>query len=110
MDAWNGLSEAQQAIIETACEAGVTHAIAKAEALQGPVLTKFREEHGVTAVTMPDDVLKALHKASAEVMEEESANSEDFKRVYESQLAFQRQHQPWKELGYLPRNWPVDPE
>jgi TRAP-type mannitol/chloroaromatic compound transport system substrate-binding protein len=108
MDAWDGLSEAQQAIIETACEAGVTHAISKAEALQGPVLTKFREEHGVTAVTLPDDVLQALQKATAEVMAEESANSEDFKRVYESQLAFQKQHQPWKELGYLPRDWPVE--
>lgn len=109
MDAWNGLSSGQQAIIEIACEAGVTQAIAKAEALQGPVLTKFREEHGVTEVTLPDDVLQALQKATFEVMDEESAKSEDFKRVYESQLAFQKQHQPWKELGYLPRDWPVEP-
>jgi TRAP-type mannitol/chloroaromatic compound transport system substrate-binding protein len=109
IEAWDKLSGAQQAIIETACEAGVTHAIAKAEALQGPVLTKFREEHGVTAVTLPDDVLQALQKATVEVMAEESAANEDFKRVYESQLEFQKQHQPWKELGYLPRNWPVEP-
>jgi TRAP-type mannitol/chloroaromatic compound transport system substrate-binding protein len=109
VNAWDGLSDAQKAIIETACEAGVTHAIAKAEALQGPVLTKFREEHGVTAATLPDDVLQALQKASFEVMAEESAANEDFKRVYESQLAFQKQHQPWKELGYLPRDWPVEP-
>jgi TRAP-type mannitol/chloroaromatic compound transport system substrate-binding protein len=110
MAAWDKLADSQKAIIETACEAGVTHAIAKAEALQGPVLTKFREELGVTAVTLPDEVLQALQKASFEVMAEESAANEDFKRVYESQLEFQKQHQPWKELGYLPRDWPVEPE
>ena len=110
MDAWNGLSEAQQAIIETACEAGVTNALAKAEALQGPMLIKFRDELGVTEVTLPDDILKALHEATVEVMAEESAKDEWFKRIYDAQIAFQEQHQPWKELGYLPRSWPVLPQ
>jgi len=109
MESWNELAPSQQAIIETACEAGVTHAIAKAEALQGPVLTEFREEHGVTAVTLPDEVLDALHQATVEVMEEEAAADEWFKRVYESQIDFQMAHKPWKELGYLPRDWPVLP-
>jgi TRAP-type mannitol/chloroaromatic compound transport system substrate-binding protein len=108
MDAWDKLADSQKAIIETACEAGVTHAIAKAEALQGPVLARFRDE-GVTEVTLPDDVLQALQKATFEVMAEESAADADFKRVYESQLEFQKQHKPWKQLGYLPRDWPVEP-
>jgi TRAP-type mannitol/chloroaromatic compound transport system substrate-binding protein len=108
MDAWDKLADSQKAIIETACEAGVTHAIAKAEALQGPVLARFRDE-GVTEVTLPDDVLQALQKATFEVMAEESAANADFKRVYESQLEFQKQHKPWKQLGYLPRDWPVEP-
>jgi TRAP-type mannitol/chloroaromatic compound transport system substrate-binding protein len=110
MNAWNELESSQQAILETACEAGVTHALAKAEALQGPMLTKFQDELGVTEVTLPDDILKALQKATVEVMAEESAKDEWFKRVYEAQIAFQEQHQPWKELGYLPRDWPVLPE
>jgi TRAP-type mannitol/chloroaromatic compound transport system substrate-binding protein len=109
MNAWNELAESQQAIIETACEAGVIHALAKAEALQGPVLAKFKEE-GVNEVTLPDDVLKALHEATVEVMAEESAKDEWFKRIYDAQIAFQEQHQPWRELGYLPRSWPVLPQ
>jgi TRAP-type mannitol/chloroaromatic compound transport system substrate-binding protein len=63
----------------------------------------------VTEVTLPDDVLQALQKATFEVMAEESAANADFKRVYESQLEFQKQHKPWKQLGYLPRDWPVEP-
>ncbi len=109
-ESWEELTEPQQAIIEVACEAGVTHAIAKAEALQGPVLTKFEEEHGVTAVTLPDDVLQALHKATAEVMAEECGQG----RVVQAGLRRRSwrssgEHQPWKQLGYLPRDWPVDP-
>ncbi|MDQ0316522.1 TRAP transporter substrate-binding protein [Amorphus orientalis] len=108
MDAWNSLDEQQQAIINTACYAGVAHAIAKAEALQGAVLNRFQEEHGVTAVRLPDEVLQALQAASAEVFAEESANDEMFKKVYESQLAFQKENKGWHELGYLPRDWPVE--
>jgi TRAP-type mannitol/chloroaromatic compound transport system substrate-binding protein len=79
-------------------------AIAKAEALQAPVIEKFKKE-GVKAVKLPDSVLKAFQKASSEVMAEESAKDAMFKKVYDSQMAFQKQHKLWKELGYLPRDW-----
>jgi TRAP-type mannitol/chloroaromatic compound transport system substrate-binding protein len=109
LDAWNGLSDQQKVILETACMAGVTHAIAKAEALQGPVLTKFTEEHGVTAVRIPDEVLRALQDATVKVLAREAEKDAMFKKVLDSQVAFQKQHKPWKELGYLPRDWPLEP-
>lgn len=109
LDAWNGLDATQQAIIETGCVAGVAHAIAKAEALQGAVLNRFQNELGVTAVQLPKDVLEALQVASEEVFAEESAKDEMFKKVYESQLAFQKENKDWHNLGYLPRDWPVEP-
>ena len=102
--AWDSLKPDTQAMIETACTAGVTMAIAKAEALQAPVIEKFKKE-GVKAVKLPDSVLKAFQKASSEVMAEESAKDAMFKKVYDSQMAFQKQHKLWKELGYLPRDW-----
>jgi TRAP-type mannitol/chloroaromatic compound transport system substrate-binding protein len=46
--AWAKLKPQTQAQIETTCTAGVTMAIAKAEALQGAVLAKFEKE-GVKA-------------------------------------------------------------
>ena len=35
LDVWNGLSSTDQAILETACTAGVARNLARAEALQG---------------------------------------------------------------------------
>ncbi len=68
------------------------------------MIEKFQKE-GVKAVKLPDAVLRAFQKASDEVMAEESAKDPMFKKVYDSQRAFQKQHQIWKDLGYLPRNW-----
>jgi TRAP-type mannitol/chloroaromatic compound transport system substrate-binding protein len=102
--AWNALKPDTKAMIEGACTAGVTMAIAKAEATQAPVIEKFQKE-GVKAVTLPDSVLRAFQKATDEVMAEESAKDPTFKKVYDSQKAFQKQHKLWKELGYLPRGW-----
>jgi TRAP-type mannitol/chloroaromatic compound transport system substrate-binding protein len=101
---WDKLKPQTQALIETVCTAGVTMAIAKAEALQGPVIEKFKKE-GVKAVTLPEPVLRAFQKATDEVMAEESAKDPMFKKIYESQLKFKREHKVWKELGYLPRSW-----
>jgi TRAP-type mannitol/chloroaromatic compound transport system substrate-binding protein len=102
--AWDKVSAETHAMIDTACMAGVTMAIAKAEALQGPTLTKFEKE-GVKAIRLNDELLHAFKKATDEVMAAESAKDAMFKKVYESQTAFQRAHRPWKELGYLPRDW-----
>jgi TRAP-type mannitol/chloroaromatic compound transport system substrate-binding protein len=42
LDVWNGLSEQTQAMINMACMAGNAYAIARAEALQGAVITASR--------------------------------------------------------------------
>ena len=104
MKEWNKLKPETKAMIEGACTAGVTMAMAKAEALQAPVIEKFQKE-GVKAVKLPDSVLRAFQKATDEVLAEEAAKDAMFKKVYESQKAFQKQYQLWKDLGYLPRNW-----
>ncbi len=101
---WDELKPDTQAMIEAACTAGVTMAIAKAEALQAPVIEKFQRE-GVKAVKLPESVLRAFQKATEEVLAEESAKDPMFKKVLDSQRAFQKQHKLWKDLGYLPRDW-----
>ncbi|HVL57049.1 MAG TPA: TRAP transporter substrate-binding protein [Burkholderiaceae bacterium] len=102
--AWDKLKPQTQAMIETVCTAGVTMAMAKAEALQAAAIERFKKE-GVTAVKLPEPVLRAFHKATDEVMAEESAKDPMFKKVYDSQRKFQQEHRLWKELGYLPRDW-----
>lgn len=111
LDVWNGLNDTTKAMIDTTCTAGVTMAIAKSEALQGPVLKRF-EEQGVTAKTLPDAVLQKFRDATEVVMARESEKDAQFKKVYESMKAFQASHKPWKELGYLPRDfkWANEPK
>jgi len=102
--AWENLKPDTQAMIEAACMAGVTMAIAKSEALQAAVIERFQKE-GVKAVKLPEAVLRAFQKATDEVLAEEAAKDPMFKKVLNSQRAFQKEHRLWKDLGYLPRDW-----
>ncbi|MBI1209362.1 MAG: C4-dicarboxylate ABC transporter [Azospirillum sp.] len=101
---WDSLSPHQQSLFENVCTAGVTMAMAKSEALQGPVLKKFEDE-GVKLVKLPTDILKAFETATKEVMNEEASKDALFKKVYDSQRAFAAKNQKWEEYGYLPRDW-----
>jgi TRAP-type mannitol/chloroaromatic compound transport system substrate-binding protein len=104
LDVWNGLEDGTKAMIEMACMAGNAYAIAKAEALQGAVLKRF-EEQGVAVRTYSDEMLRGFYETTKAVMERRSAEDEMFGKVYASMMEFQAELQPWKELGYLPRNW-----
>lgn len=104
LDEWKKLNPQTQAMIETTCTAGVTMALAKAEALQGAVLREF-EEAGVNLVQYDEEVLRAFRDATKTVMERRSGQDAMFKTVYDSMMAFQAEHAPWKRLGYLPRDW-----
>ncbi|MHA7880004.1 MAG: TRAP transporter substrate-binding protein [Saccharospirillum sp.] len=104
LDAWNELNGQTQALIETACMAGNTASIAKAEALQGAVLNEFADE-GVNLRQYEADVLAEFQAATDRVMAKYSAEDEMFKRVYDSMKAFQAEHAAWKHYGYLPNDW-----
>lgn len=104
MAAWAKLKPQTQAQIETTCTAGVTMALAKAEALQGEMLAKFKKE-GVTLRQFSKPMLDAFAKASKEVLAEESAKDPMFKKVVDSMTAFQDKNREWHNLGYLPRDY-----
>jgi TRAP-type mannitol/chloroaromatic compound transport system substrate-binding protein len=102
--AWEKISPAAQSLIDTTCTAGVTISLSKAEALQGPVLKRYKEA-GVTTVKLSDEILHSLQKASNEVLQEEADKDALFKKVWESQKAFEAEYAPWKTLAFLPRDW-----
>jgi len=104
--AWDRLQEPTRAMIETACQAGVAYAIARAEALQGAALARLRSE-GVTISRLPEPVLRELQARTNEVLNEQAARDADFKSVLDSMRRFQAEHAAWKQLGYLPRDWPA---
>jgi TRAP-type mannitol/chloroaromatic compound transport system substrate-binding protein len=101
---WDALSAPSRAILETGCTAAVLRNLAKGEAIQGAVLRTY-ESKGVTAVSLPEPVLREIQVAAEQVLAEEAARDPLFKKVYESQQAFLADYRPWKRLGYLPRDF-----
>jgi TRAP-type mannitol/chloroaromatic compound transport system substrate-binding protein len=104
LDVWNGLSEQTQAMFNMACMAANAYAISRAEALQGAVITSF-EERGTNVRTYSDEQIRAFYEATQVVMARNSEKDEMFGKVYASMMAFQEELRPWKEQGYLPRDW-----
>lgn len=104
LDVWNGLGDQTKAMIETTCMAGNAYAIARAEALQGAAIKRF-EEQGTNVRTYTDEQIAAFHEASVTVLGAWSERDEMFGKVYSSMMAYQEELRPWKEMGYLPRDW-----
>jgi len=100
-DEWDAASDQQKALINTTCTAATMMGLTEGEYKNGSVLQGFREK-GVQADQIPRDVLKQLKGITQEVLEEEAANDADFKRVYESQQAFQENYKVWDQRAYLP--------
>lgn len=100
-DEWEKTTDAQKALIETTCTAATTIGLAEGEYKNGTVLAGFQAD-GVNANQIPEDILVELKAVTEEVLAEEAANDEGFKRVYESQQAFQKDYMIWDTRAYLP--------
>lgn len=103
-EVWDATSEQDKAMVNMGCMAGTTYGLSKAEADQGPIIAKF-PELGVTARKLPEPILAELYKLTQEVLEEEAAKDEWFKKIWESQKAFHKEYALWKSFGYLPRDF-----
>jgi TRAP-type mannitol/chloroaromatic compound transport system substrate-binding protein len=102
-DVWGKLNEATQALINTTCTAAVMRGLAESEYKQGAVIAGF-EGKGVTAQKIPRDILEKLKEVTVTVLAEESANDEDFAKVYASQQEFETQYKLWEDFAYLPND------
>jgi TRAP-type mannitol/chloroaromatic compound transport system substrate-binding protein len=51
------------------------------------------------------NLLKAFQAATKKVMAEKAASNPEFKKIYDSQVAFMAQNEKWKSVGYLPRDF-----
>ncbi len=104
LDLWNDLVEDTRAMINVACMAGVSRALARSEAIQGDVIREFADK-GVTAATLPRPILERLREVSREVLDEQAAADPHFARILASQRRFSETYGYWKRLGYLPRDF-----
>lgn len=94
---WEQLNSEHQAIITAA-----------AEEMTGNMVQEFRYENAKTLKdlpkeveikTFPQEVIEAAKVALSEVLESESAKSEDFKRVLESYNAFSQLNKAWDDIS-----------
>lgn len=102
--AWARLTPADQAALENACGASVTNALARGEALQGPVLRDYAAR-GVATRVLPIPVLRELKQVADQVLDEEAARDPLFAEVLAAQRAFGADYARWKTLGFLPRDF-----
>jgi TRAP-type mannitol/chloroaromatic compound transport system substrate-binding protein len=98
---WDALSDQQKAIIEQACGDTLRDIIAYSEAVQFKAMAEMRDNNGVKIMRWPPEILKAYEKAWSEVVAEESAKSDNFKKVWESYSKFRKEYAIWREMGYL---------
>jgi TRAP-type mannitol/chloroaromatic compound transport system substrate-binding protein len=94
-EAWDALDDQNQAILEAACGWNIYVNYAETEAKNPAAMNRMLDEYGVTNVRWTDEELAAFEQAWSEVLEEQSAQDEDFARIAESYQAFRKEYKTW---------------
>ncbi|HEX2113064.1 MAG TPA: TRAP transporter substrate-binding protein [Alphaproteobacteria bacterium] len=97
---WHALHERHKAVIELACGDMIRATIAEGEAVQWKAMRQMQAE-GVQIRNWAPEIIAAMESAWNEVAAEETSRNPNFKRVYESYLAFRRDYTIWRERAYL---------
>ncbi|MGL4323764.1 MAG: TRAP transporter substrate-binding protein [Beijerinckiaceae bacterium] len=97
---WDDLPKHYQSLLRTAAMATGHDMQAKYDALNPPALRRLLAA-GAQLRPLPQDVMRASYKAAHELYKELSEKSPNFKKLYDHQLAFQRESQPWWSISDL---------
>ena len=105
LDAWAGLSPTDRVLLTSGCDAATTRSLAASEARQGKVIAAM-PGLGVQPRSLPPEILLELKRLTDEVLREEAEKDPAFAAILASQRAFASEYAHWKQLGYLPRDFP----
>jgi TRAP-type mannitol/chloroaromatic compound transport system substrate-binding protein len=97
---WDALSEAEQAMLVTACRANYALGMAEGEAIQGKALAEL-ESKGVTIHSWDQATLDKFEETWNEVAAEIAASDASFKEAWDSLQAFRAEYKKWSDVGYL---------
>ena len=97
---WDALPERHKAVVELACGDMIRQSIAAGEAAQWKAMREMQAA-GVQIRRWPPEIIAAMESAWNEVAEEEAARNPNFRRVYDSYMAFRRDYAIWHEHAYL---------
>jgi TRAP-type mannitol/chloroaromatic compound transport system substrate-binding protein len=97
---WDEFSEQQKYVVEWACKAQMLQELAESDALQFGAMKELQAK-GVQLKKWPPEFIKAFEAKWLEVVQEESAKSENFKRVWASYSQFRENYKVWRDHGYM---------
>ncbi len=97
---WNALSDAEKAMLTTACRANYALGMAEGEAIQGAALAEL-ESKGVTIHKWDQATLDKFESTWNEVAAEIAASDAAFKEAWDSLSAFRAEYKKWSDVGYL---------
>ena len=101
MDVWNGMSDAEQAMYEAACQVSLQWTLAYAPAAQTPQI-ELIESGGTIVKTFPEEVLAELRVATERVLSAEAEKDALYGEAYNSMKAFVASSGRWTTLQTLP--------
>jgi len=98
LDSWNALSPTAKARIRSVCGDNIRYGLADAGAAQFAAL-KALYAKGVEIEEWPHEIIEAMQTAWKQVVTEQAAEDEDFRRVWRSLQSFREDYSIWRELS-----------
>jgi TRAP-type mannitol/chloroaromatic compound transport system substrate-binding protein len=95
---WNALPANYQAIVRGACSYALMEMLAKYDALNAKAINRVVAQ-GAQIVVLTPETLRALRNALEQVLDEESAKSEQFKKVADNWRAFRSEQHRWFSIA-----------
>ena len=92
---FEGLSDANKALVEVGCGDSIHHTYAETEYVNPFAMVEMGEKHGVVVRRWKDDQLAVFEKAWNDVVAEDSKKDPLFKRVNESYAKFRKAYAKW---------------
>ena len=96
--AWARLPASYQAMLRAACSYALMEMLARYDALNAKAITRVVAQ-GAQIVVLTPDTLRALRNALEQVLDEESAKSEQFKKVSDNWRAFRAEQHRWFSIA-----------
>jgi TRAP-type mannitol/chloroaromatic compound transport system substrate-binding protein len=100
-EAFDKLPDSYKAMVENGTYAQVVYTYADGDARNFPAMQEMKSKYGVTNRRWTDEQLAVFEKAWTEVVAEESAKDEYFKKFADSFYAFRDQYRIWGDAQSL---------
>jgi TRAP-type mannitol/chloroaromatic compound transport system substrate-binding protein len=96
---WEALSDELKAVVQHACAAEASYALAEMEQLNAAALDALTTRHNVSLAAFPADLVDAARRQAGDVLGELSGRNAVAGRIHESYMAFRGRTAPWSKVS-----------